>query len=333
MDLHGRSLLKETDLTRAEFLYLIDLAGQLRADKHQGRRSARLAGRNIALIFEKASTRTRSAFEVAAHDEGGHVTYLGPEDSHLGHKESVKDAARVLGRMFDGIEFRGFAQESAEILGAHAGVPVWNGLTDQWHPTQMLADILTMREHAGKPLDQVSYCYLGDARNNTANSLLVTGALLGLDVRICGPDVLWPAAPVQRIAAGLADSSGARLTVTADTAEAVPGADFLYTDVWLSMGEPEENWDKRIDQLIPYQVNAALMEATGKPEAKFLHCLPALHNRDTEIGKRVLEGRRLDGLEVTEDVFESPASVVFDQAENRLHTIKALMVATIGDPA
>ena len=333
MDLHGRSLLKEIDLTRAEFLYLVDLAGQFRADKHQGRRSARLAGRNIALIFEKASTRTRSAFEVAAHDEGGHVTYLGPEDSHLGHKESVKDAARVLGRMFDGIEFRGFAQESADILGAYAGVPVWNGLTDQWHPTQMLADILTMREHAGKPLDQVSYCYLGDARNNTANSLLVTGALLGLDVRICGPDVLWPAAPVQRIARDLAASSGARLTVTADTAEAVPGADFLYTDVWLSMGEPEENWDKRIDQLIPYQVNAALMAATGKPEAKFLHCLPALHNRDTEIGKRVLEGRQLDGLEVTEDVFESPASVVFDQAENRLHTIKALMVATIGDPA
>ncbi len=333
MDLHGRSLLKETDLTRAEFGYLVDLAGQLRAAKHQGRRSARLAGRSIALIFEKASTRTRSAFEVAAHDEGGHVTYLGPEDSHLGHKESVKDAARVLGRMFDGIEFRGFAQESADILGAYAGVPVWNGLTDQWHPTQMLADILTMREHAGKPLDQVSYCYLGDARNNTANSLLVTGALLGLDVRICGPDVLWPAAPVQRIARDLAASSGARLTVTADTAEAVPGADFLYTDVWLSMGEPEENWDKRIDQLIPYQVNAALMAATGKPEAKFLHCLPALHNRDTEIGKRVLEGRQLDGLEVTEDVFESPASVVFDQAENRLHTIKALMVATIGDPA
>jgi len=332
MDLHGRSLLKETDLTRAEFGYLVDLAGQLRAAKHQGRRSARLAGRSIALIFEKASTRTRSAFEVAAHDEGGHVTYLGPEDSHLGHKESVKDAARVLGRMFDGIEFRGFAQESADILGAYAGVPVWNGLTDQWHPTQMLADILTMREHAGKPLDQVSYCYLGDARNNTANSLLVTGALLGLDVRICGPDVLWPAAPVQRIARDLAASSGARLTVTADTAEAVPGADFLYTDVWLSMGEPEENWDKRIDQLIPYQVNAALMAATGKPEAKFLHCLPALHNRDTEIGKRVLEGRQLDGLEVTEDVFESPASVVFDQAENRLHTIKALMVATIGDP-
>jgi len=332
MDLHGRSLLKETDLTAEEFLYLIDLGGQLAVAKHLGQRSARLAGRSIALIFEKASTRTRSAFEVGAHDEGGHVTYLGPQDSHLGHKESVKDAARVLGRMFDGIEFRGFAQESAEILGAFAGVPVWNGLTDQWHPTQMLADILTMREHAGKPLGQVSYCYLGDGRNNTANSLLVTGALLGLDVRICAPDELWPEPAVRDIARSLAAGSGARLTVTADSAAAVRGADFLYTDVWLSMGEPEENWDKRIDQLIPYQVNAAMMAATGNPDVKFLHCLPALHNRDTEIGQHVLAPRGLDGLEVTEEVFESPASVVFDQAENRLHTIKALMVATIGQP-
>ena len=332
MDLHGRSLLKETDLTAEEFLYLIDLGGQLAVAKHLGQRSARLAGRSIALIFEKASTRTRSAFEVGAHDEGGHVTYLGPQDSHLGHKESVKDFARVLGRMFDGIEFRGFAQESAEILGAFAGVPVWNGLTDQWHPTQMLADILTMREHAGKPLGQVSYCYLGDGRNNTANSLLVTGALLGLDVRICAPDELWPEPAVRDIARSLAAGSGARLTVTADSAAAVRGADFLYTDVWLSMGEPEENWDKRIDQLIPYQVNAAMMAATGNPDVKFLHCLPALHNRDTEIGQHVLAPRGLDGLEVTEEVFESPASVVFDQAENRLHTIKALMVATIGQP-
>jgi len=332
MDLHGRSLLKETDLTAEEFLYLIDLGGQLAVAKHLGQRSARLAGRSIALIFEKASTRTRSAFEVGAHDEGGHVTYLGPQDSHLGHKESVKDAARVLGRMFDGIEFRGFAQESAEILGAFAGVPVWNGLTDQWHPTQMLADILTMREHAGKPLGQVSYCYLGDGRNNTANSLLVTGALLGLDVRICAPDELWPEPAVRDIARSLAAGSGARLTVTADSAAAVRGADFLYTDVWLSMGEPEENWDKRIDQLIPYQVNAAMMAATGNPDVKFLHCLPALHNRDTEIGQQILAPRGLDGLEVTDEVFESPASVVFDQAENRLHTIKALMVATIGQP-
>jgi ornithine carbamoyltransferase len=333
MDLQGRNLLKETDLTAQEFLYLVDLGGQLRTAKHLGQRSARLAGRNIALIFEKASTRTRSAFEVAAHDEGGHVTYLGPEDSHLGHKESVKDAARVLGRMFDGIEFRGFAQESAETLGAFAGVPVWNGLTDRWHPTQMLADVLTMREYAGKPLDRVSYCYLGDGRNNTANSLLVTGALLGLDVRICGPEELWPAPETRDIARSLAVRSGASLTVTADTGEAVRGADFLYTDVWLSMGEPEENWDKRIDLLLPYQVNAALMAATGNPGVRFLHCLPALHNTDTEIGQRILAPRGLAGLEVTEDVFESPASVVFDQAENRLHTIKALMVATIGQLA
>jgi ornithine carbamoyltransferase len=333
MDLHGRNLLKETDLTAGEFRYLVDLAVQFRDQKRRGERSGRLAGRNIALIFEKASTRTRAAFEVAAHDEGGHVTYLGPEDTHLGRKESVKDAARVLGRMFDGIEFRGFAQESVEILGAFAGVPVWNGLTDQWHPTQMLADILTMREHAGKPLDLVSYCYLGDGRNNVANSLLVTGALLGLDVRICAPEMLWPVTDVRRVAAGLAERSGARLTVTADTAEAVPGADFLYTDVWLSMGEPEADWDKRIDQLLPYQVNAQLMAATGKPEVKFLHCLPALHNGDTEIGHRILEARSLDGLEVTDEVFESPACVAFDQAENRLHTIKALMVATIGQPS
>src|SRR5712692_5653669 len=243
MDLHGRNLLKETDLTQAEFLYLVDLAGQLSAQRHSGRRSARLAGRNIALIFEKASTRTRSAFEVAAHDEGAHVTYLGPEDSHLGHKESVRDAARVLGRMFDGIEFRGFAQESAETLGAYAGVPVWNGLTDQWHPTQMLADVLTMREHAGKPLTAVSYCYLGDGRNNTANSLLVTGALLGMDVRICAPGQLQPADRVLDIARDLASRSGARTKVTDDITAAIAGVDFLYADVWLSMGEPHAEWD------------------------------------------------------------------------------------------
>src|SRR5450432_2147588 len=275
MDLQGRNLLKEIDLTAAEFLHLVDLGGQCRTAKHLGQRSGRLAGCNIALIFEKASTRTRSAFEVAAHDEGGHVTYLGPQDSHLGHKESVKDAARVLGRMFDGIEFRGFAQESAETLGAFAGVPVWNGLTDQWHPTQMLADVLTMREYAGKPLDRVSYCYLGDGRNNTANSLLVTGALLGLDVRICAPEELWPAPETRGIARSLADQSGASLTVTADVTAAVAGADFLYTDVWLSMGEPAGEWDARIAQLLPYQVNAEVLAATGNPAVTFMHCLPA----------------------------------------------------------
>jgi ornithine carbamoyltransferase len=330
MDLQGRSLLKETDLSAAEFRYLIGLAGQLRRDKRMGQQGRRLAGRNIALIFEKTSTRTRCAFEVAAYDEGGHVTYLGPEGSQLGHKESVKDTARVLGRMFDGIEYRGAAQESVETLAAFAGVPVWNGLTDDWHPTQMLADILTMRDHTGKPLPEVGYCYIGDSRNNTANSLLVTGALLGMDVRICAPKPLQPAPGIQDIAEALAAGSGARVLVTDDTAAAVPGVDYLYTDVWVSMGEPASEWDERIDLLLPYQVNAALMAATGNSETKFMHCLPALHNRDTGIGQQVYGRRGLEALEVTEEVFESPASIVFDQAENRLHTIKALMVATIG---
>ena len=333
MDLTGRSLLKETDLSAEEFLFLVDLAGDLRTQKRSGQRASRLEGRSIALIFEKTSTRTRSAFEVAAHDEGGHVTYLGPDDSQLGRKESVKDTARVLGRMFDGIEFRGFSQESVEILGACAGVPVWNGLTDQWHPTQMLADVMTMRDHAGKPLSEVSYCYLGDGRNNTANSLLVTGALLGLDVRICAPEALWPAPEVQRIARELASRSGASLTISAEVTAAVAGADFLYTDVWLSMGEPAANWDARIDLLLPYQVNAEVMAATGNPAVQFLHCLPALHDTDTQIGQQIYDKRGLTALEVTDEVFESKASVVFDQAENRLHTIKATMVATIGTRA
>jgi len=329
-DLRGRSLLKEIDFTAAEFRYLIDLGARLRADKRAGHPGGRLAGRNIALIFEKASTRTRSAFEVAAHDEGAHVTYLGPEESQLGYKESMKDTARVLGRMFDGIEYRGFAQESVEILGQYSGVPVWNGLTDEWHPTQMLADMLTMRDHAGKPLDQVSYCYLGDARNNTANSLLVTGALLGMDTRICAPAQLQPSAEVSAIAGGLAGESGAMLTITEDIDAAVAGADFLYTDVWLSMGEPAGEWDKRIDLLLDYQVNSAVLAATGNPDVKFLHCLPALHNSETEVGRQICARRGLSELEVTDEVFESPASVVFDQAENRMHTIKAVMVATLG---
>jgi ornithine carbamoyltransferase len=330
MDLRGRSLLKETDLNADEFRYLVGLAAQLRADKRRGVTGQRLAGRSIALIFEKTSTRTRSAFEVAAHDEGGHVTYLGPGESQLGRKESVKDTARVLGRMFDGIEYRGFAQESVETLGEFAGVPVWNGLTDTWHPTQMLADILTMSDHSSKPLAEVSFCYLGDGRNNTANSLLVTGAMLGMGARICAPAALQPSAEIRGTAAGLAAGSGARLLVTDDVHQAVAEADFLYTDVWLSMGEPEDRWDTRIDQLLPYQVNSAVMKATGNPSVKFLHCLPALHNRDTEIGQRIYARRGLDALEVTDEVFESPASVVFDQAENRMHTIKALMIATLG---
>ncbi|HEX4061596.1 MAG TPA: ornithine carbamoyltransferase [Streptosporangiaceae bacterium] len=336
MDLQGRNLLKETDLSAAEFGYLIDLAAQLRADKRLGQDGRRLAGRNVALIFEKTSTRTRCAFEVAAHDEGGHVTYLGPEGSQLGHKESVKDTARVLGRMFDGIEYRGAAQASVETLGAFAGVPVWNGLTDEWHPTQMLADILTMRDHTSKPhptskpLAEVSYCYIGDSRNNTANSLLVTGAMLGMDVRICAPPALQPAPGVRGVAEPLAAESGARVLVTADIEAAVAGVDYVYTDVWVSMGEPPSEWDERIDLLLPYQVNSKLMAATGNPQAKFMHCLPALHNRDTGIGQQLYDKRGLEALEVTEEVFESPASIVFDQAENRMHTIKALMVATIG---
>ena len=333
MGLHGRSLLKEIDLTRQDFLHLVDLADQLRRAKQLGLREHRLAGRNIALIFEKASTRTRSAFEVAAHDEGAQVTYIGPGESQLGCKESVKDTARVLGRMFDGIEYRGFSQKSIEILGANAGVPVWNGLTDAWHPTQMLADIMTMRDQTARPPHEISFCYLGDGRNNTANSLLVTGGLLGMDARICAPAALQPSPRVQMIARGLAAGSGARLTVTDNLVAAVRGADFLYTDVWLSMGEPPGEWDSRIDQLIGYQVNADVMAATGNPRAKFMHCLPALHSRETEIGQQIYEKRGLEALEVTEEVFESPQSVVFDQAANRMPTIKAVMVATIGTPA
>jgi len=331
MNLQGRNLLKEIDLTPGEFLYLVDLGDRLRMEKRMGLRISRLAGRNIALIFEKTSTRTRSAFEVAAHDEGAQVTCLSPEESQLGRKESMKDTARVLGRMFDGIEYHGAAQEAAETLGKYAGVPVWNGLTDEWHPTQMLADVMTMRDYARKPLAEVRYCYVGDGRNNVANSLLVTGAMLGMDVRICAPAPLQPSARVQEIAGKLAAGSGARLAVTADIPAAAAGADFLYTDVWLSMGEPEEAWDERIDLLLPYQVNRSLLAATGNPAVKFMHCLPALHNRDTEIGQRVYDKHGLDALEVTEEVFESRASIAFDQADNRLHTIKAVMVATAGE--
>ena len=330
MDLRGRSLLKETDLNADEFLFLVDLARQLRADKRQGVTGQRLAGRNIALIFEKTSTRTRSAFEVAAHDEGGHVTYLGPGESQLGHKESVKDTARVLGRMFDGIEYRGFTQEAMDTLGQYAGVPVWNGLTDTWHPTQMLADILTMTDHCSKPLAEMSFCYLGDGRNNTANSLLVTGATLGMDARICAPGTLQPSAEVRDIAAGLAAGSGARLVVTDKVNAGVAGVDFVYTDVWLSLGEPEDEWGSRIDQLLPYQVNSGVLKATSNPDVKFMHCLPALHDRSTEVGQQIYTKRGLDALEVTDEVFESPASVVFDEAANRMPTIKALMIATLG---
>jgi ornithine carbamoyltransferase len=331
MDLHGRSLLKEIDFTKDEFLSIVDLAGQLRREKRAGTERQRMTGLNIALIFEKPSTRTLSAFEVGAHDQGAHVTYLGPGETHLGQGESAKDTARVLGRMFDGIEYRGFAQETAETLGEYAGVPVWNGLTDQWHPTQMLADVLTMRDHSDKPLEEVTLCYCGDARNNTASSLLVTGALLGLDIRIAAPGSLLPADEVRAIADKLARRSGARVRVGQDLTAAVEGADFLYTDVWVSMGEPASAWGERIKLLLPYQVNAELMKATGNPEVKFMHCLPALHNTETEVGRQMHGKWGLSALEVTDEVFESAASIVFDQAENRLHTIKAAMVATAGN--
>jgi ornithine carbamoyltransferase len=331
MDLNGRSLLKEIDFTKDEFLFIVDLAEHLRHEKRMGTENQRMVGRNIALVFEKPSTRTLSAFEVGAHDQGAHVTYLGPGDSHLGEEESAKDTARVLGRMFDGIEYRGFAHEIVEILGKYAGVPVWNGLTDRWHPTQMLADVLTMRDHSDKPLEEVTLCYLGDARNNTANSLLVTGALLGLDIRIAAPDSLLPSDEIRAIADGLSKSSGARVRVGEEVMSMVDGADFLYTDVWVSMGEPTSKWDERIKALLPYQVNTALLQATGNAEVKFMHCLPALHNTETKVGRQINDKWGLSALEVTDEVFESPASIVFDQAENRLHTIKAVMVASIGD--
>ena len=329
--LSGRHFLKELDFSAAEWGCLLELAGELKAAKRSGREVRRLEGRNIALIFEKTSTRTRCSFEVAAYDQGARVTYLDPSGSQLGHKESVADTARVLGRFYDGIEFRGREQEHVETLAELSGVPVWNGLTDQWHPTQMLADQLTMLEHSGgRPLGEVSLAYLGDARNNVAHSLLVSGALMGMDVRMVCPGELRPEAGVLEAAQGLAAGSGARLTVTDDPAAGVRGVDFLYTDVWVSMGEPKEVWDSRIGLLRPYQVNAALVEATGNPGVRFLHCLPAFHDRNTTVGADIWAKTGMDGLEVTDDVFETEVNASFDQAENRMHTIKAVMVATLG---
>ncbi|WP_172119192.1 ornithine carbamoyltransferase [Actinomyces faecalis] len=328
--LQGRSFLKELDLTAKEWSILLNLAAQLKADKKAGREVQRLVGKNIALLFEKTSTRTRCSFEVAAHDQGAHVTYLDPSGSQMGHKESVADTARVLGRMFDGIEFRGKLQEHVEQLAELSGVPVWNGLTDDWHPTQALADQLTMIEHSDKPLTQISLAYLGDARNNVANSLLLSGALMGMDVRLVGPEALHPAPEVLAEAERLAADSGARITVTDDVAAGVAGVDFLYTDVWVSMGEPKEVWDERIALLRPYQVNAELVSLTGNPDVKFLHCLPAFHDRLTSVGEDIFTKTGMNGLEVTDDVFETERNVAFDQAENRMHTIKAVMVATLG---
>jgi ornithine carbamoyltransferase len=330
IDLHGRHLLTLNDYTADEILYLLDLAAKLKADKKAGREEQHLRGKEIALIFEKDSTRTRCAFEVAAYDQGAHVTYLGPGGSHIGHKETVKDTARVLGRMYDAIEFRGYDEAAVDDLAKWSGVPVYNGLTDDWHPTQILADFLTFREHVDKPLDEVAFCYLGDARFNMADTYLVGGAKLGMDVRIAAPKSLWPRDEIVAFAKETAESAGGSITITDDVAEAVKGADVLITDVWVSMGEADEVWKERIELLKPYQVNAEAMAATGNPNVKFMHCLPAFHNTETVVGKEIYEKYGMPALEVTDDVFESDASVVFDEAENRLHTIKAVMVATLG---
>ena len=333
VDLRGRSLLSLVEETPEEIRYLLDLAARLKAAKRAGTEERHLLGRHVALVFEKTSTRTRSAFEVATADQGGRTTFLDPHASQIGHKESIKDTARVLGRMYDAIQYRGSDQAVVAELAQYAGVPVYNGLTDDWHPTQMLADALTMQEHTDKPLDQVVFAYLGDARNNTGHSLLLLGAKLGMDVRVAAPQALQADPDVVARCREIAAGTGARLTLTEDPREAVRGADFVHTDIWVSMGEPADAWDERIGILRPFQVNAELMQATGNPDAKFMHCLPAYHDAGTEVGREVM-GRYPElagGVEVTDEVFESPASIVFDQAENRMHTIKALLVATLSE--
>ncbi|MBK7104788.1 MAG: ornithine carbamoyltransferase [Ignavibacteriae bacterium] len=329
-NLRNRNFLKLLDFTKEELNFLLELSKNLKAAKYGGYEEQKLKGKNIALIFEKSSTRTRCAFEVAAFDQGANVTYLGPSGSQIGHKESMKDTARVLGRMYDGIEYRGFGQSIVEELGKYAGVPVWNGLTDEFHPTQVLADFLTMLEHSNKPLSEISYCYLGDARNNMGNSLLVGGAIMGMDVRLCAPKENLPDKKLVDQCKEIAKKSGAKITLTSDVKVGVKGVDFLYTDVWVSMGEPKEVWEERIKLLKPYQINMKTLKATGNPNVKFMHCLPAFHNRETKMGEEIFQKFGLDGMEVTEDVFESEHSIVFDEAENRLHTIKAIMVATLG---
>ena len=330
-NLRNRSFLKLLDFTPKEIQYLLDLARDLKRAKYAGTEQPRLKGKNIALIFEKTSTRTRCSFEVAAYDQGAHVTYLGPSGSQIGIKESMKDTARVLGRMFDGIEYRGFAQTTVEQLAEYSGVPVWNGLTNEFHPTQILADFMTMQEHVDKPLNKVSYAYLGDARFNMGNSLMVGGCKMGMDVRIVAPKSLWPNPELVETCRKIAAETGATLTLTDDVDAGVKGCDFLYTDIWVSMGEPDEVWKERIALLMPYQVNKKMMERTGNPKCKFMHCLPSYHNLETQAGRDVYKKFGLDGIEVTEDVFESENSIVFDEAENRMHTIKAVMVATLGD--
>jgi ornithine carbamoyltransferase len=330
-NLRNRNFIKLLDFTPEEIAYMLRLSADLKAAKYAGIETQRLKGKNIALIFEKASTRTRSAFEVAAFDQGAHVSYIGPSGSHIGYKESMKDTARVLGRMYDAIEYRGFSQEDVDILAQYAGVPIWNGLTDEFHPTQILADFLTMQEHSHKPLSHIAYCFLGDSGNNMGNSLMTGGAKMGMDVRLAGPRDCWPDQEMIETAQAIADETGAKITLTEDARAAVYGCDFLYTDVWVSMGQPAELWNQRIQQMLPYQVNSQLMDASQNPKVKFMHCLPAFHNTETQVGKDIYEKHGLESLEVTEEVFESKASIVFDQAENRLHSIKAVMVATLGD--
>ena len=327
---HPGSLLKELDLTKEKFLDLVSQARGLKRAKSSHTEHPLLKGKNIALVFEKSSTRTRCAFEVAAHDQGAHVTYLDPTGSHMGREESIPDTAKVLGRMFDAIEFRGFAQDTVETLAEHAGVPVWNGLTDSWHPTQMLADILTMTENFDGQIEDIKFAFVGDGHNNVARSLLITGALLGMDVRIVAPKTYWPAQDIVERARQLAVDSGARITLTESLEEGVVGADFVATDVWVSMGEPKEVWDERITALAPYAVTMDVLRATGNADVKFLHCLPAFHDLGTKVGQEIFEQYGLESLEVTDEVFESEHSVVFDEAENRMHTIKAVLVATLG---
>ncbi len=329
-NLRNRHFLKLEDFTTQEIDFLLRLAAELKAAKYAGTETQRLKGKEIALIFEKASTRTRSGFEVAAFDQGANVTYIGPSGSHIGYKESMKDTARVLGRMYDGIEYRGFSQQEAEELARYSGVPVWNGLTDEFHPTQILADFLTMLEHVHKPLASVSFCFLGDSGNNMGNTLMMGAAKMGMDVRLAGPRTCWPHQDIIDASRAVAKETGAKITVTEDAQAAVRGCDVLYTDVWVSMGQPAELWSDRIQQMLPYQVNSQLMAAANNPNVKFMHCLPAFHNTETQVGKEIYEKYGLESLEVTEEVFESPASIVFDEAENRLHTIKAVLVATLG---
>lgn len=328
--LHSRSFLKLLDFTGDELRFLLRLGADLKTAKATGTERQLLKGKTIALIFEKDSTRTRSAFEVAAFDQGAHVTYLGPSGTHIGTKETMKDTARVLGRFYDAIEYRGFGQESAEALAAFAGVPVYNGLTAEFHPTQVLADLMTMRDYTHKHLSDTSFCFLGDTGGNMGSSLMVGASLIGMDIRLCGPVALWPHKALVAQCRALAETTGARITLTEKLAEGVEGCDFVYTDVWVSMGEPDEIWADRIALLAPYTVTQKVMDLTGNRHAKFLHCLPAFHNRDTVTGEKVFQTYGLECMEVTDEVFESPASVVFDQAENRLHSIKAVLVATIG---